>query len=184
MLNYAVYLQLNALLGKISQLTPQLKNTVGDYARSAETYLNALQDLADGQRLTLSSDVAVELQKLISFDGRGQMHRSSRKERDLFAVGCIERVQQKVRSFLEKYDKTFTECADACRQLAAQILTYDGDIPQGAHAVDAMLSVARTNDSLKPYYAQLVGIVGIFNLRAVFDSVLPQAGVNHDERRK
>lgn len=179
MLNYAVYLQLNGLLGEISRLTPELKNAVGAYAHSAETYLNKMQDLADGQRLTISSDVAVELQKLIAFDGKGQTRHSARKERDIFAAGCIERVQQKVKTFLEKYDKTFTECADACRQLAAQIITYNGDIPQGVNAVDTMISIARSTDALKPYYAQLVGIVGIFNLRAVFDAVLPQAGVKN-----
>lgn len=179
MLNYAVYLQLNGLLGEISFLTPQLKNAVGEYAHSAEKYMNRLQDLADGQRLTLSSDIAVELQKLISFDGKGQTRHSARKERDIFAVGCIERVQQKVKSYLEKYDKSFTECADACRQLAAQIIAYNGDIPQGVNAVDTFISIVRKTDELKPYYAQLVGVVGIFNLRAVFDSVLPQAGVKN-----
>ena len=179
MLNYAVYLQFSELLGKISRLTPQLKNAVGAYAHSVEEYLNELQNLADGQRLTVSSDIAVELQKLISFDGREQTRHSTRKERDLFAVGCVEHVQQKVKTFLEKYDKTFTECADACRQLAAQIITYNGDIPQGVNAVDTMISIARSTDALKPYYAQLVGVVGIFNLRAVFDSVLPQAGVKN-----
>ncbi|MDE6441585.1 MAG: hypothetical protein K2L12_02395 [Clostridia bacterium] len=179
MLNYAVYLQLNELLGKISNLTPRLKNAVGAYAYSVEEYLNELQNIADGQRLTISSDVAVELQKLMSFDGKGQTRHSARKERDIFAVGCVERVQQKVKTFLEKYDKTFTECADACRQLAAQIITYNGDIPQGINAVDTMISIARSTDALKPYYAQLVGVVGIFNLRAVFDSVLPQAGVKN-----
>ena len=179
MLNYAVYLQLNGLLGEMSKLTPQLKNAAGAYAHSAETYLNRLQEIADGQRLTLSSDIAVELQKLISFDGRGQARGSLRKERDIFAVGCMERVQQKVKGFLDKYDKSFTECADACRQLAAQIMTYNGDIPQGVNAVDTFISIARSTDALKPYYAQLVGVVGIFNLRAVFDSVLPQAGVKN-----
>lgn len=179
MLNYAVYLQLNGLLGEISKLTPQFKHAAGEYAHSAETYMNRLQDLADGQRLTLSSDIAVELQKLASFDGKGQSRHSARKERDIFAVGCIERVQQKVKSYLEKYDKSFTECADACRQLAAQIVTFNGDIPQGVNAVDTFISITRTTDALKPYYAQLVGVVGIFNLRAVFDSVLPQAGVKN-----
>ncbi|MCM1546387.1 MAG: hypothetical protein NC033_05050 [Clostridiales bacterium] len=179
MLNYAVYLQLNGLLGEISALTPKLKNAVGAYAQSVEAYLNELQSLVDGQRLPVSSDVAVELQKLISFDGKGQARHSSRKERDIFAVGCVERVQQKIKDYLVKYDKTFTECADACRQLAAQIVTFNGDLPKGANAVDTMISIARRTDALKPYYAQLVGIVGIFNLRAVFDSVLPQAGITN-----
>lgn len=179
MLNFAVYLQLNSKLGDVSKLTPQLKNAVGGYARSAENYLNSLQELVDAQRLPLSSDVAVELQKLVSYDGKGQGSHSPHKQRDLFAVGCVERVQQKVRSYLEKYDKTFTECADACRQLAAQIITFNGDIPQGVNAVDTMISIARSTEALKPYYAQLVGIVGVFNLRAVFDSVLPQAGVKN-----
>lgn len=179
MLNYAVYMRLNELLGKISGLTPQLKNTVGGYARSAENFLNSLQGLADGQRLSVSSDVAVELQKLISFDGKGQTCRSTRKERDLFAVGCIERVQQRVSGYLEKYDKIYSECADVCRQLAAQIITFNKDAVSGANAVDTMITIARTTDSLKPYYARLVGVVGIFNLRAVFDSVLPQTGIKN-----
>ncbi len=179
MLNYAVYLHLNGLLANISELTPQLKNMAGVYARSAETYLNLLQNFTDEHRLPVSSDVAVELQKLISFDGKGQPRNSPRKERDIFAVGCIERVQQKVKSYLEKYDKTYTECADVCRQLAAQIITFYGDVPQALNTVDEFLSVVRATDSLKPYYAQLVGVVGIFNLRSVFDSVLPQAGIKN-----
>lgn len=174
MLNYAVYLQLNTMLGEISKLTPLLKNAVGGYARSAEALLCAFQNIVDEQRLTLSSDIAVELQKLISFDGKEQARRSPRKERDMFAVGCIERVVQKVKLYLEKYDKVFAECADACRQLAAQIVAVNGDFPQGVNAVDTMLSIARRTDALKPYYAQLVGAVGVFNLRAIFDSVLPQ----------
>lgn len=174
MLNYAVYLQLNAMLGEISKLTPLLKNAVGGYARSAETLLCAFQNVVDEQRLSLSSDIAIELQKLISFDGKEQTRRSPRKERDMFAVGCVERVRQSIKTYLEKYDKTFSECADACRQLAAQIIAVNGDMPLGVNAVDTMLSIARTTDALKPYYAQLVGAVGLFNLRAILDSVLPQ----------
>lgn len=174
MLNYAVYLQLNSMLGEISKLTPLLKNAVGGYARSAEAILSAYQRVADEQRLTLSSDIAVELQKLISFDGKEQTRRSPRKQRDLFAVGCVERVIQRVKAYLEKYDKVFSECADACRQLGAQIIAVNGDIHSGVNTVDTMLSIARSTDALKPYYAQLVGAVGVFNLRAIFDSVLPQ----------
>ncbi len=179
MLNYAVYVRMNQLIGEISKLTPKLKNAVGEYARSAEEYLNLLQNLVDEQRLNISSDVAVELQKLIAYDGKGQTHRSSRKERDLFAVGCIERVQQRVKEYLDKYDKTFSECADVCRQIATQIVTYNGDIISGANAVDTIISIVRTTDELKPYYARLVGVVGIFNLRAVLDAVLPQTGINN-----
>lgn len=178
MLNYAVYLQLNGMLGEISKLSPLLKNTVGSYAQKVEAYLNALQTIADGQRLSISSDIAVELQKILSFDGKEQNRHSSRKERDIYAVGCIERIQQKVKTYLEKYDKTFSDCADACRQLAAQIATHN-DIPNGINAVDTVISIVRTTDALKPYYAQLVGAVGIFNLRAVFDSVLSQAGIKN-----
>ena len=44
-------------------------------------------------------------------------------------------------------------------------------------AAGALLSLLRANDALKPYYAQLVGMVGVADLRAVFERVLPQAGI-------
>ena len=44
-------------------------------------------------------------------------------------------------------------------------------------AAGALLSLLRANDALKPYYAQLVGMVGVADLRAVFERVLPQTGI-------
>lgn len=177
MLNYAVYLQLKQMLGRISSLTGLLKNCVDGYAHEAERYLTSLQEFVDGQRLPVSADIAVELQKLLSYDGKSQTWQSPRKARDIFAVGCVERVQVKINSYLEKYDKVFSECADACRQLAAQLASAGMEVPKGADAAGELLSVVRTTESLKPYYAQLVGMVGVFNLRAIFDLILPQVGI-------
>lgn len=44
-------------------------------------------------------------------------------------------------------------------------------------AAGALLSLLRATDALKPYYAQLVGMVGVADLRAVFERILPQAGI-------
>ena len=44
-------------------------------------------------------------------------------------------------------------------------------------AAGALLSLVRATDALKPYYAQLVGMVGVADLRAVFERILPQAGI-------
>lgn len=169
MLNYAVFLQLRHMLGGVSELTPQLKTTVGGYAHEAERYLSSLQAFADEQRLPVSSDIAVELQKLVSYDGKEQSRQSSRKARDVYAVGCVERVQSSVKTYLDKYEKIYSECADACRQIAAQISAVGH-----RKSADEILSLMRTTESLRPYYAQLVGAVGIFNLRTVLDVVLPQ----------
>lgn len=170
MLNYAVFLQLRRMLGGVSELTPQLKTTVGGYAREAERYLCSLQVFADEQRLPVSSDIAVELQKLVSYDGKEQTRQSSRKARDIYAVGCVERVHARIEAYLDKYEKTYSECADACRQIAAQITA----LGKGNKSADEILAMMRATESLRPYYAQLVGAVGIFNLRTVLDAVLPQ----------
>ena len=71
------------------------------------------------------------------------------------------------------------DCRKVCRQsLSAQAA------PPPFHAArrlkkaaGALLSLLRANDALKPYYAQLVGMVGVADLRAVFERVLPQAGI-------
>ena len=177
MLGYAAFLRLGRLLGGMSALTPQLKKSVGGYARGAERYLLALQEFADGQRLyTLSSEIAAEVQKLLVFDGK-EARGSSGKARDACAVGCVGRVQEKVGAYLAPYAKTYAECEAACRQIAVQAAAADGGAALGTDAAGALLSLLRTNAALKPYYAQLVGMVGVADLRAVFERVLPQAGI-------
>lgn len=82
---------LNAVVSaqNTSALTPQLKKSVGGYARGAEWYLLALQEFADGQRLyTLSSEIAAEVQKLLVFDGK-EARGSAGKARD--ALRCLAR---------------------------------------------------------------------------------------------
>lgn len=177
MLNFAVYLQLKDLLRGVSPLSDFLKRGVGTYAREAEKFLSSLQKFTDEQRLPLSSDIAVELQKLMTFDARDAHRSSSAKARDSFAAICIEKVVDSAKKYLEKYDKTYDDCCDACRQLAAQIVTFNQGI-LAVNAADSILSAARTTDALKPYYAQLVGMVGIFNLRAVLSYVLPETRLN------
>ncbi|MCM1368685.1 MAG: hypothetical protein NC184_07765 [Roseburia sp.] len=174
MLNYAVFLQLRRMLGGVSELTSQLKTTVGGYAHEAERFLGSLSAFADEQRLPVSSDIAVELQKLVSYDGKEQARQSSRKARDIYAVGCVERVHSRIGAYLDKYEKTYSECADACRQIAAQVFAAD----RRNRSADEILTLMRTTEALRPYYAQLVGAVGIFNLRTVMDAVLPQAVQN------
>ncbi len=176
MLNYAVFLHLKNMLSAVSSLTPLLKRSSGEYAAGAEKFFAALQAFADEQRLDLSSDIAVESQKLITFDGKSVPGRSPRKQRDAFAAGCVERVQQKVKAYLDKYDKTFSDCAVVCRQIGAQMAVFAG-AADGALSLDAVICEAKTNDSLKPYYAQLVGAVGLYNLRALFDNALTEAGI-------
>ena len=65
----------------------------------------------------------------------------------------------------------FDECISACRQIAAQFVSYG----QKTDA-DGVIATMRSTEQLKPYYAQLVGMVGVFNLRAVMQYVLPQTG--------
>ncbi len=176
MVNFAVFLHLKGMLSAISSLTPLLKRSSGDYAAGAEKFFAVLQAFVDEQRLDLSSDIAVESQKLMTFDGKSVPGKSPRKQRDAFAAGCVERVQQKVKEYLDKYDKTFSDCAAMCRQIGAQIAVLSG-AAEGTLSLDAVMCEAKTNDSLKPYYAQLVGAVGLYNLRAVFDNALTEAGI-------
>lgn len=176
MLNYAVFLHLKQSLLSVSALTPLLKYSSGEYARGAESFFEKLQKFADEQRLEISSDIAVESQKLLTFDGKGTAGKSPRKVRDAFAAGCVERVQQKIKSFLEKYDKTFSDCESVCRQIAAQLVVFGGGTEEKI-SLDAVLYAAQTNDAFKPYYAQLVGAVGLYNLRALFDGALSEAGL-------
>lgn len=84
---------------------------------------------------------------------------------------CIEEVQAVVKEFIQKNEKVFDECVSACRQVAAQFASYG----QKTDA-DGVIAAMRSTEQLKPYYAQLVGMVGVFNLRAVMQYVLPQTG--------
>lgn len=175
MLNFAVFLHLKNALLAVSSLTPLLKRSSGEYALGAERLLARLQELADGQRLDISSDIAIETQKLISFDGKSAQGRSPRKQRDAFAVGCLERVGQKISQYLQRYEKVFSDCADVCRQIAANLLLVN-DFKERALTADDVIHASRTTDAFKPYYAQLLGAVGLYNVRALFDSVLSESG--------
>lgn len=84
---------------------------------------------------------------------------------------CIEEVQAVVKEFIKKNEKVFDECISACRQIAAQFVSYG----QKTDA-DGVIAAMCSTEQLKPYYAQLVGMVGAFNLRAVMQYVLPQTG--------
>lgn len=136
--------------------------------------MEELQALADEQRLDVSSDIAVELQKLLTYDGKGESGRSPRKARDAFAAERVERVCLKVSDYLGRYEKTFSDCSAVCRQIVAQLVVYGGEEKTD---VDAVIYAAKTNEAFKPYYAQLVGAVGTFNLRAVFSVALSEAGL-------
>ncbi len=182
MLGYAIYLQFNKLLNGLSSLTPLLKHGSGDYAAGAEKFLLEFQNFADGQALSVSSDIAVALQKIISYDGKSDtaegLRRNPRKQRDNNAVRCVEELHEKLKTFIGKYEKTFDESADVCRQIAAQIETFTPGRLSGVDAAEICMDIARKEDALKPYYAHVLGVLGFFNLHAVFQSVLPQI-INH-----
>ncbi len=170
MINFAVYLQLKEKLRGVSALTYSLKRGAGEYARAASNFLIALQLYADEQRLDISSDIAVQLQKLTLYDGKDEKI-NRLKARDNYAARCIEEVQAVVKEFIQKNEKVFDECISACRQIAAQFVSYG----QKTDA-DGVIAAMCSTEQLKPYYAQLVGMVGAFNLRAVMQYVLPQTG--------
>lgn len=177
MLNYAVYLKLQQEAAKLSSLTQYLKKSPGQFAENAEKFLSELQALADAQLLPISSDIAIALQKIISFDGREKetgARYNARKERDKHAVSCLEDLQEKLRTYLDKYSKIFDESADVCRGIAAQIETFGPGTLSGPNAVDVCMETARREEVFKPYYAHVLGVLGFVNMRAVFDSVLPQ----------
>lgn len=159
------------MLNKISSLTVLLRKTVGGYSRETEKFLSDLQDFTAMHRLYLSSDIAVELQKLISFAGKNYTTHVTAKERDSFAAKCMENVQIKAKEYLNRYEGVYSECENICRQIAAQVAVYNA----GAQVTSGMVIAAlKSTESLKPYYVKLVGDVGIFNHIAIIDAILPQ----------
>lgn len=181
MLNYAVYLTLIQALGEISKLTVKLKANSGSFAVSVAEYFMILQKIADDQRLYIASDVAIALQKLCTYDGKATetvKRRNPRKERDEYAVKCLSELHSKIKEYLEKYNKTYEECADVCRQIVAQIMTHNPNVLRISNdVVSDVMTIASKEEALKPYYAHVVGAIGIFNARAVFDTVMPQMGI-------
>lgn len=180
MINYAVYLVLKEKLGEMSGLTIKLKANTGNYAMAVAEYLVALQKIADEHRLVIASDVAIALQKICSFDGKGGdtgKRRNPRKERDDYALNRLADLQIILKSFYDKYDKIYEECSDVCRQIIAQIMTYNPLVIQKSKDVVAeIIAIASNEDALKPYYSHVIGSLGIYNARAVFDIVLPSMG--------
>lgn len=180
MINYAIYLDLKQKLGEISDLTIKLKANTGSYAIAVAEYLIALQKIADEHRMAFASDVAIALQKLCSFDGKGGdtgKRRNPRKERDDYALNRLAELQIILKSFYDKYDKIYEDCGNVCRQIVAQIMTYNPLVLQKSKDVVAeIMAIASHEDALKPYYSHVIGSLGIYNARAVFDTVLPSMG--------
>ena len=169
MLAFAVYLRLKEELSGISSLTLAFRGGAGAYSRAARKFLAELQRFADETRSDVASDLAVELQKLALYDGK-DVKGNRLKACDNFAAGCIERAQAAVKKYLEKFETAYSECESVCRQIAAQLLLFDPSIGDA----DGILAAMRSTEQLRAYYAQLVGMVGAFNLRAVMQYVLPQ----------
>ncbi len=181
MLNYPVYLRLRQSLAELSALSPMLKGGSGLYAEGAVAFLQRLQAFAGGESLYVEPDIALALQKISVFDGkapRDGVRRSARKERDSYAAGCLSELQGRIEQFLDRYEKIYEESADMCRAIAAQIVSADPRAAVGGTA-ERFLAIAQREESLRPYYAHVLGVLGKYNLRAVFDSVLPQVGITN-----
>ena len=169
MLSFAVYLRLKEELSGVSSLTLAFRGGAGAYSRAAQKYLAEFQRFAEENRLDIASDLAVELQKSALYDAK-DVKGNSLKAYDNFAAGCIERAHAAAKKYLEKFETVYSECESVCRQIAAQLLLFDPSIGDA----DGLLAAMRSTEQLKAYYAQLVGMVGSFNLRAVMQYVLPQ----------
>ncbi len=184
MLNYALYSQLHSLLLEISSLTSKLKLTSGSFYISSLDYLAKLQAFTDEHRLYLSSDIALATEKLLVFKGENLTvaslkHRNLRKEKDAYAVSCLDSIQKEIKIFLEKDRKAYEEGSDIWRQIVSRILIKQPEIKKinALERADTLISIAKMDPEISPYYAHVSGLLGIFNAKVILETILPQLGL-------
>ncbi|MDR3216708.1 MAG: hypothetical protein LBT55_04760 [Clostridiaceae bacterium] len=186
MLNYALYMQIHGLLAEISPLTSKLYASSGSFAAACLVYFNRLQAFADEHKLYISSDIAIATEKLLVYKGEPSAapgvavgRKNPRKEKDAYAVACLDGVRREIKAFLEKEIKTYGECSDIWRQVVARLLCKRRDfvsVPVWERA-EAVFTAVQADPELIPYYSHVTGLIGVFNAKALLDTILPQLGL-------
>lgn len=180
MVNYGLFSQLKLLLSEYSSLTPYLKLTPGLYWQKSIEYLERLQCFSDKYNLYFSSDIALAVSKLLTFSEDKQISvaakRNIRKQKDQFAVTCLENIHKEIKGYIEQSRVTFEESGNVWRQVLAQafgkgLLMH---LPAGEEKLDHIIGIVKSDSDLMPYYLHLLGTMGIFNVRAVLDTILPE----------
>lgn len=178
MINYALFCELGKFIGKIPALTGKLYMTGGTFYAAVLELLRELQGFAETHKLYIASDIAIETDKLYLYSGSGSEggRKNLRKEKDAFALSCLNSVNKFVKEFLEKDRKSIEECRDIWRQVLSRALQKGVKIPDIQKA-DAIMAAVKSDPELAPYYSHITGLLGIYNAKAVLDITLPELGL-------
>ena len=179
MLNYAIYSGILEKMSGLSDLTPYLKVGSGNYAAKCLIYLEEFQAFADMHKLYISHDIAIGIEKLLVFKPDYQQNTnvrvSPRKEKDAYAVKCVEEIFYILKEFIKKDMSTFDECSDLWRQILARaILKYPHLFDSIAVSTSEVFNVIIQDSDLLPYYTHILGLIGAINAKVILDITLPQ----------
>lgn len=168
----------------MASLTQKLQLSAGSFSEAVVGYLKSLLNFAEEQRLYIASDVALTLDKVLTGKSErtniaGTARHNIRKERDAFAVECLESLHGVLKAFLEKDARTFVECGDIWRQVLSRALAKGyrfEDIPP-LERVEEVFAVLKKDEEFLPYFAHVIGLTGIYNAKAILDITLPHVGL-------
>lgn len=168
----------------MAALTQKLQLSPGSFSEAVIAYLKSLLDFAQEQRLYITSDVALTLDKVLTgkserINVAGTARHNVRKERDAFAAECLESLHGVLKAFLDKDARTFVECGDIWRQVLSRALAkgYNfEDIPPLKRA-EEVFAILKKDEEFMPYFAHVIGLTGIYNAKAILDITLPHVGL-------
>lgn len=178
MMNYGVFSELKKILFEISDLTSSFPKGPGMFYTNTIKYLGRLKTFSEKFNLYFSPDVAITLDKLLVYDGAesaGIVRKNARKQKDAYAVECLEAIYKEIKSFVERDRTLYEECTGICRQLLARAL-HKGLLGEKSLRgdLDEIIFSVTQDPELQPYYAHVLGQLGAQNTKALLDTVLPQ----------
>lgn len=181
MLAYPAYAQLLKKMQEISGLTNELKRPGGDFFKACLAYLEQLQKMCDELNLYIGADVALTAEKLLVFKPRAATDKTVRpnpkKERDAYAVQCMDTLVGEIKPFINKYRETYEQCSDLWRQVLSRLkarYSLDEQEMTSDRKLIYLLSIILADSELSPYYIHINGLVGSVNAKILLDVTLPQ----------
>lgn len=185
MISYPIFAELIKKMQTISSLTPLLQKGAGNFYCHTLELLQDLQNIADKNQLYFSTEIALAIEKMLCHkveqSQNATTRQNPRKEKDIFAVNCIEELFKEIKSFIEKDRKVFDECGDLWRQVLARLIAkgfcIDRKDINNQEKLNYIICNVRQDSELLPYYTHIQGLLGNINLQIILDITLPQLNV-------
>lgn len=182
MISYPIFAELIKKMQAISSLTPLLQKGAGNFYCHSLELLQDLQNIADKNQLYFCTEIALTIEKMLCHRVEQSQNATTRanprKERDIYAVNCIEQLFKEIKSFIEKDRKVFDECGDLWRQVLARLIAKGFSVDKmdisNQEKLDYIVYNVRQDSELLPYYIHIQGLLGNINLQIILDITLPQ----------